>query len=82
MEALLSSSSLSLKIPSSTENRLAGHSKSTANVTSHRRWNSLIRNQRLATRIATVDNLPTTAADPAQVQISWQIIVGAVGMFG
>ncbi|PPD92686.1 hypothetical protein GOBAR_DD10372 [Gossypium barbadense] len=57
------------------------YSNPTVKVTSIQKCKSLIRNsQRLTTKVAANIHDVSVVADPARVDITWQIVVGALGI--
>lgn len=80
MESL--SPSLSSSLVPSSKNVFSKNTatKSNVNLVCPKKCNNLIGNRRLTTRIEAINDASTTM-NPAQVEVTWQIVVGAIGKY-
>ena len=80
MESL--SPSLSSSLAPSSKNVFSKNTatKSNVNLVCPKKCTNLIGNRRLTTRIKVINDVSTTM-NPAGVEVTWQIVVGAIGKY-
>ena len=80
MESLSPSLSSSLVPSSNNTSSKKTARKSNVNLVCPKKYTNLIGNRRLSTRIKVINDVSTTM-NPAGVEVTWQIVVGAIGKY-